>query len=220
MKDIENELHDDEFIYDDQEAARVVLQNVSEELRNKVDLKNMVKILDFKYEYLEIEGFITDILPTPEDLIKLDQGAMDEFIIANARLRKVDLTREDLLEIWEAEGNYFENDDEDSFYFSEEAAEAIYDDISEELQEKLDFEDIIRILEVEEEYHELAETSNKKSVGDRPVDVDAKEYYIINACVKDDIILTYDELREILDAETRFLESEGLIDDDDQNSKN
>lgn len=209
--------NDDEFIYDDKEAAKVILQGVSENLRKKLRIEDVIKILDFKYEFLEMEGYMTDCIPTQEELKELDQDALDEFVLANARLRKIHLASDELLEIWVAEGDYFENLDDEPVYDIDEAAEVVYENISEELKEKLDFEDIVKILEVEIEYQEKTGIiSDQESMVDIPLDVDfdAMDYYIIHECAKKGIILTYEELEEIMEGETIYLRKLGLVDDD------
>jgi len=217
MSEALEETNDDEFIYDEKEAARVIMQGVTENLRKKILLEDVIKVLDYKYEYLEMEGYMTDSIPTQEELKELDQDALDEFVLANAKLRKIYLTSDELLEIWVAEGDYFEGNYDEPLYVVEDAAEVVYENISEELKEQLDIEDIIKILEVEIEYQEKTGIiSDQESMVYIPMDVDfdAMEYFIINECVKKDIILTYDELREILDAETIYLRSLGLIDNE------
>jgi hypothetical protein len=211
------ETNDDEFIYDDNEAARVILQGITENLRKKLRLEDIIKILDYKYEYLEMEGYMTDSIPTQAELKELDQDALDEFVLANARLRKIHLTSDELLEIWVAEGDYFENLDEEPVYDIDEAAEVVYENISEELKEKLDIEDIAKILEVEIEYQEKTGIiSDQESMVDIPMDVDfdAMDYYIIHECAKKEIILTYEELEDIMEGETIYLRKLGLVDDD------
>jgi hypothetical protein len=41
MENIETETNDDEFIYDDKEAARIVMQGVSENLRKKLRFEDV-----------------------------------------------------------------------------------------------------------------------------------------------------------------------------------
>lgn len=215
MENTENDINDDEFIYDDNEAARVIMQGVTENLRKKLRIEDVKKILDYKYEYLEMEGYMTDSLPTQEELKELDHDALDEFVLANAKLRKIHLTSDELLEIWVAEGDYFEDDG--PVYVTEDAARVVYENISDELKEKLDIDDIIKILEVEFEYQQKTGlVSDQESIVDVPMDVDfeAMEYFIINECVKNDIILTYEELSDIMEAETLYLKSLGLIDEE------
>ena len=217
MGNTESDINDEEFIYDDKEAARVIMQGVTEELRKKLRFEDIIKILDYKYEYLEMEGYMTDSIPTQEELKELDQDALDEFVLANAKLRKIHLTSDELLEIWVAEGDYFEGDDDEPLYVTEDAAEVVYENISDELKEKLDIDDIVEILEVEFEYQQKTGlVSDQESMVDIPMDVDfdAMEYFIINECVKKDIVLTYEELSDIMEAETIYLRSLGLIDDE------
>ena len=69
MGNTEIETNDDEFIYDDKEAAKVILKGVSENLRKKLRFDDVIKILEYKYEYLEMEGYMTDSIPTNEELM-------------------------------------------------------------------------------------------------------------------------------------------------------
>jgi hypothetical protein len=217
MSEAIEETNDDEFIYDDNEAARVVQQGITENLRKKLRLEDIIKILDYKYEYLEMEGYMTDSIPTQEELKELDQDALDEFVLANAKLRKIHLTSDELLEIWVAEGDYFENLDEEPVYDIDEAAEVVYENISEKLKEKLDIDDIVKVLEVEIEFQEKTGIiSDQESMVDIPMDVDfdAMDYYIIHECAKKGIILTYEELEDLMEGETIYLRKLGLVDDD------
>ena len=106
---------------------------------------------------------------------------------------------------------------EEPEYIVEDAAEMVYQNISEALQEKLSFDDIVEILEIEFEFlQKSGVTDNPNSIVTLPLEIDeeAKEYYIINRCAQEDIFLTPEELYEILDAETLYLESLGLIDEE------
>ena len=47
MGNTESDINDDEFIYDDKEAARVIIQGVTENLRKKLRLEDVIKILDY-----------------------------------------------------------------------------------------------------------------------------------------------------------------------------
>jgi hypothetical protein len=121
------------------------------------------------------------------------------------------------LEIWVAEGDYFEGDDDGPIYVTEDAAKVVYENISDELKEKLDVDDIIKILEVEFEYQQKTGlVSDQESIVDVPrgVEFDAMEHFIIHECVKSNIILTHEEFLELLEAETIYLDSLGLIDDE------
>ena len=217
MENTENEPNDDEFMYDDNEAARTIMHGVSDDLQKKLRFEDVLKILDYKYEYLEMEGYMTDGIPTWEELKELDQDALDVFVLANAQLRKINLTKDELLEIWAVESDYLDSQIDDGSYDFDDAANVIYDNISEELKEKLDIEDILEILEAEFKYQQQTGlVSDEESIVDIPrdVDFDAMDYFIINECAKKDIILTYDELKEVMDAETIYLKSLGLIDED------
>jgi hypothetical protein len=106
---------------------------------------------------------------------------------------------------------------EDPEYDFEEAAEVAYENISPILQEKFTEEDILQILLVQNDYYDtIGLTTEEDSISEYPIDVDHEQmkYYIIHNCVEMDIILTDDELEEILDGEYKYLEQIGLIDED------
>ena len=102
-------------------------------------------------------------------------------------------------------------------YDFDDAAEVIFDNISPILQEKFPVEDIYQILLVEDEYFdEIGLKTEKETICEYPIDVDHDEmkYFIITNCVQLDIILTDDELEEILEGENKYLDQLGLIDPD------
>ena len=217
MEKTDIESNDDEYIYDAKVAARIILKGVSQGLRKKLRFDDVLKILDYKYEFLEMEGYLTEGIPTKEQIKELDVKALNEFVLANAHLRKILLTEDELEEIWEAELEYYDTYLDDADYIVEDAAETVYQNISDELKEKFTVEEIVEILEVEFEFQEkIGLISEKESIAQIPADVDsdAMEYYIIQECAKKEIILTYEELAQILDGEEIYLRSQDLIDDD------
>jgi hypothetical protein len=105
-------------------------------------------------------------------------------------------------------------------YIVEDAADIVFENISLALQRKLSVEDIIEILETEFAFLKQAGVArDQPSVIDVPitipiqVDDEALAYFIIHRCAQKDIYLTHQELREIMDAETVYLEQIGVIDD-------
>ncbi len=114
--------------------------------------------------------------------------------------------------------NNVQNDD-DFEYDLDEAVEVVCENIPQSLREKLDTEDIYTILEIEADYMEkvgiLLKEGEELPVHNYPFETDWDElqYYIISNAVKVDIFLTYDELDEILDAETMYYEMNGALGD-------
>ncbi len=113
-----------------------------------------------------------------------------------------------------------EDKENDEFeYDLDEAAEIVWENVSLVLKNKYEFEDIQAILEIEFDYLESAGIILKEGeelpVNDYPVEIDWDEmqYYIITNAVKKNIILNYDELDEILDAESIYYDRNGALGD-------
>ncbi len=114
--------------------------------------------------------------------------------------------------------NKSEEKDDEFEYDLDEAAEVVWEHIPLQLKNKYEFEDIQKILEIEFDYLDVIGVllkDGKESIHNYPVDIDWDElqYYIISNAVKKDIILTYDELDEILDAETIYYDMNGRLGD-------
>lgn len=114
-----------------------------------------------------------------------------------------------------------EKDKDDEFeYDIDEAAEVVWNNIPPNLKKKYEFEDIQKILEIEADYLEAAgiilKEGEEPPVHNYPVETDWDEmqYYIISNAVKENIILNYDELDEILDAETIYYDINGRLGDE------
>jgi len=103
-------------------------------------------------------------------------------------------------------------------YDQEEAAEYVYFNISPELQEKFDAEDIFEILRLETFYLNYIGLSPSEidSIFDIPFEVEEERmsYFIINNAVKKNIILMKNELEEIFELELQYMEETGLIEPD------
>ena len=105
---------------------------------------------------------------------------------------------------------------EEPEYIIEDAAEFVFENIPEALKAKLSLEDIVEILEIEFEFLQASGVSeNPNSIVTLPIEIDeaALRYHVIHNCAKADILLSEDELDEILEAETAYMDSIGLIDE-------
>lgn len=103
-------------------------------------------------------------------------------------------------------------------YINEDAAEIILENISMELEDKLDFDDIMKLLELKDEYFKkvgIIEEEGKESICTYPMDLDeeAMNLFIITNAVQYDIILTVEEMEEIMEAEFIYLEINGQLDE-------
>ncbi|HOY32590.1 MAG TPA: hypothetical protein PKW80_11995 [Bacteroidales bacterium] len=110
-------------------------------------------------------------------------------------------------------------------YVLEDAASFVGEAISDQLAERLSYADICVILETEFEWQRENGHLSDEMTSDSDMDLEMlrmisdqekMEYYIIQKCVQKGIILTYDDLMEILGAETDYLESLGLIEETDE----
>lgn len=113
-----------------------------------------------------------------------------------------------------------EDQENDFEYSNEDATEIILENISMELWEKLGFEDVVKLLELKDEYFKLVgiiQKEGEESICTYPISLDehAMNLYIMtNAILKHKIVLTIDEVEEIMQAELIYLAVNGQIDDD------
>ena len=96
---------EDEFEYDYEDAAEIILQNISVDLKNKLDFDYIMTLLDIRDDYYMKVGIIEEegkesICTYPIDL---DEEAMNLFIITNAVQYGIILTDEEMVEIMQAE---------------------------------------------------------------------------------------------------------------------
>lgn len=99
------------------------------------------------------------------------------------------------------------NEEEEEFeYNDEDATEIILENISDSLKNKLDFDDIMALLEIKDEYFEKVRV-NEEANGNAPVNIewDAMNLFIITNAVQYDIILSMEEMEEIIEAELIYL---------------
>ncbi len=104
-----------------------------------------------------------------------------------------------------------ENEQGEFEYNNEEAAKIIFQNISDELGGKLVFGDMMNILELRDEYFKkvgIIEEEGKESICTYPIDLDleAMNLFIINNAVKHGIILTEEDMEEIMLAELIYLD--------------
>lgn len=106
MPDIE----ENPFIYDSEEAAVVVLDNISAELQEKLTIKDLVIILELKGRFLES----INILIKPDEpqlctyMADVDEDALDEYVISQALRYDIYLSKEEMKEVWYGEYVYLE----------------------------------------------------------------------------------------------------------------
>ena len=97
-------------------------------------------------------------------------------------------------------------------YIFEEAAAVAHKNITSNLQQKFSLNDILEILLIEDEFFDSLDFDETNDI-DHPVEIDdhAMISFIINGCKEKNIILTPEELEEILDGEYVYLEQKGLV---------
>ena len=104
------ENNDIEFIYDNEDAIKVILDNISDELREKLSEEDLDIILDLKFDYLESINIVGD--PDKPHFntytADVDFDARDEYVINNALKHDIYLSKDELQEIWDGEYEYYE----------------------------------------------------------------------------------------------------------------
>lgn len=207
------ELEKNEDIHEENKvAAQFILDNISEALREKVSIDNIMKIFEFEDQYLEKceldkpDYELSDVINDEE---------LNEHILLSCIENGIHLTIEEIQEIMDAELTYFEENDEFE-YDDEEAVKVIMEHITSQLKEKLEVEDILRILDYKDEYFdENGLLSEEPRISGLPVEIDTKEMiaYIQQKGIENDLILTPEEIENILDAELIYLDQNGMIED-------
>ena len=110
-------------------------------------------------------------------------------------------------------------DEEEEFeYIDEDATKIILQHISDTLKDKLNFGDIMKLLELRDEYFKkvgIIQEEGEESICTYPIDLDeeAMNHYIITNAVQFEIILTLEEMEQIMDAESIYLENNGQLED-------
>jgi len=113
-----------------------------------------------------------------------------------------------------------EQHNDDEFYYDlDEAVEVVMENIPQSLREKYSFEEIYFILETEFDYLDsigiFVDESEEMPVCEYPRDIDQQkmEKHIVDTAIKNGILLTYEELVDILDAELIYYEMNGALGD-------
>jgi hypothetical protein len=112
-----------------------------------------------------------------------------------------------------------EQGDDQFFYDLDKAAEVVWENIPQELREKYAYGEIYFILETEFDYLDsigiMVDENEDMPVCEYPRDIDQPkmEKHIIDTAIKNDILLTHDELGDILDAEMIYYDMNGALGD-------
>lgn len=112
------------------------------------------------------------------------------------------------------------NDANEEFYYDlDEAIEVVWKNIPQYLREKYEKADIYFILELEFNYLDsigiMVGEDEESRISNYPVDInqDEMEKYIVTNSIQKDILLTYEELGDILDAELVYYDMHGAAGD-------
>ena len=112
-----------------------------------------------------------------------------------------------------------EHNDDEFYYDLDEAVEVVMENIPQSLREKYSFEEIYFILETEFDYLDsigiFVDENEELPICNYPIDIDQPkmEKHIIDTAIKNDILLNYDELADILDAELIYYDMHGALGD-------
>ncbi len=108
----------------------------------------------------------------------------------------------------------------DEFYYDlDEAVEVVMENIPQSLREKYSFEEIYFILETEFDYLDSLEIFRDEDeelpICDYPRDIHQRkmEKHIVDTAIKNGILLNYNELGDILDAEMIYYDMNGALGD-------
>ncbi len=113
-----------------------------------------------------------------------------------------------------------ERKNDDCFcYDVDEAAQVVWNSISQSLKERYSLEEIHFILEAEFDYLDsigmTLDEDEKFPICNYPIDIDESkmEKYIVDAAIKSNILLNYDHLGEILEAELIYFDMHSALGD-------
>jgi len=112
---------------------------------------------------------------------------------------------------------------DNKIFITEDAASYIHQFISGELAAKLHTEDIMKILEAEFEWQRrngliLENTPIEIELPPIEIDEETMSQFIINFCADKNIVISKDELADILDGELDYMQSIGSIDNNNDSS--
>ena len=113
-----------------------------------------------------------------------------------------------------------DEEDDDLFYYDlDDAAEVVWQHIPQNMREKFAFGEIYFILETEFNYLDsigiMINEDEEFPVCDYPKDIDQPkmEKLIVDTAIQTGILLSYEELGEILDAEAIYYDMNGALGD-------
>jgi len=98
--------NDIEYIVED--AARIVIDNISLELKLKLSFEDIIKVLDTEFDYQQQIGLTDDSVELCGYPHPVNEDAMQEYIISECAKVSIHLTQNDIEEILEAEAIYLE----------------------------------------------------------------------------------------------------------------
>ena len=113
--------------------------------------------------------------------------------------------------------NPIDTEDEPFYYDLEEATEIVLKNIPQYMRDKYEYKDIYFILELEIDYLDSisAMYDEESPIHNYPIDIKQEEMekHIVTSAIKNDILLTYEELDEIIGAEMIYYEMNGALGD-------
>ncbi len=119
----------------------------------------------------------------------------------------------------EFENNSNKSEDHLFYYEIEEAVKVVWNNISEQMQQKYSYEEVFKILKIEECFFDemgINIPENKPApFCDYPVDIDwdLLKYNIIHKASSQNIYLSFDDLDELLDAELLYYKINDALSD-------
>ncbi len=105
------EQNDDQFIYDLDEAAKIVWENIPQTLRDKYAFGEIFFILETEFDYLDSIGITIDEdeeMPICSYPVDIDQPKMEKHIVDTAMSNGILLNYDELGNILDAEMIYYD----------------------------------------------------------------------------------------------------------------
>ncbi|GAB2540928.1 hypothetical protein [Rufibacter soli] len=94
---------DNEIEYIEEDAAQTIHQNISPVLRAKLTVEDIIDILDIEFEFQHSIGLTSESKPIVDYPIPVDEEKKLEYILKGCWEEGLELTREELLEVFEME---------------------------------------------------------------------------------------------------------------------
>lgn len=109
-----------------------------------------------------------------------------------------------------------ENNHSSFYYCFDDAVEVIFQNLPNDIRFKFTWEDVMLILELKDEYYDLcSQNFSKENVCEFPIEIDEEDLrrHILYHAAHNDLIISEQELIEILDAELVYFEQNGALRD-------